>query len=41
MTYRLAYRSVEQLLGAARTVLAATLGRARLALEALEGPGTQ
>jgi ArsR family transcriptional regulator len=40
VTYRLADTSVEQLLAAARTVLASTLGRARLALEELEGPGS-
>jgi len=39
VTYRLADRSVAQFLIAARNVLAATLGRARLALEELEGPG--
>ena len=39
VTYRLADASVEQVLAAARTVLAATLGKARLALEELEGPG--
>ena len=38
VTYHLADRSIEQFLGAARNVLAATLGRARLALEELEGP---
>ena len=37
VTYRLTDRSVEQFLLAARTVLAATLGRARTALEELEG----
>jgi len=40
VTYRLADRSVEQFLAAARTVLAATLGRARQALEELEESGT-
>ncbi len=39
VTYRLADRSVEQFLGSARAVLAATLGRARLTLEELEGSG--
>ena len=34
--YRLAFRSVEQFLVAARTLLAATLGRARLALGEIE-----
>jgi len=41
VTYRLADCSVDQFLAAARTVLAATLGRARLALEELEGPEPQ
>ena len=41
VTYHLADRSMEQFLGAARSVLAATLGRARLALEELEGPNAQ
>lgn len=36
VTYRLADRTVEQFLAAARAVLAATLGRARQALEELE-----
>ncbi len=40
VTYRLTDRSVEQFLAAARTVLAATLGRARLALEELEVSGS-
>jgi ArsR family transcriptional regulator len=40
VTYRLADRSVEQFLTAARIVLAVTLGRARSALEELEGTGT-
>ena len=40
VTYRLTDRSVEQFLMAARSVLAATLGRARVALEELEGPGS-
>jgi ArsR family transcriptional regulator len=41
VTYRLADQSVEQFLTAARSVLAATLGRARMALEELEGTGTR
>jgi ArsR family transcriptional regulator len=40
VTYRLADPSVAQFLSAARNVLAVTLGRARTALEELEGPGT-
>ncbi len=40
VTYQLADASVEQFLAAARTVLASTLGKARLALEELEGPGS-
>ena len=40
VTYRLADQSVEQFLAAARNVLAKTLGRARLALEELEGTET-
>jgi ArsR family transcriptional regulator len=40
VTYRLADESVAQFLSAARSVLAVTLGRARLALEELEGTGT-
>jgi len=39
VTYRLTDASVEQFLDAARTVLASTLGKARLALEELEGTG--
>jgi len=41
VTYRLTDPSVEQFLAAARSVLAATLGRARLALEELEGSSTR
>ncbi len=40
VTYRLADASVEQFLAAARTVLASTLGKARTALEELEGTGS-
>jgi ArsR family transcriptional regulator len=40
VTYRLVDDSVVQFLAAARTVLTTTLGRARLALEELEGSGT-
>jgi ArsR family transcriptional regulator len=40
VTYRLADHSVEVFLTAARSVLAVTLGRARLALEELEETGT-
>ena len=39
VNYRLTDASVEQFLAAARTVLASTLGKARLALEELEGTG--
>ena len=39
--YRLADASVGQFLAAARNVLASTLGKARLALEKLEGPGSR
>jgi ArsR family transcriptional regulator len=38
VTYRLADASIEPFLGSARTVLAATLGRARQALEELGAP---
>jgi ArsR family transcriptional regulator len=41
VTYRLADASVGQLLAAARNVLTSTLGKTRLALEELEGPGSR
>ena len=39
VTYRLTDASVEEFLAIARTVLASTLGKARIALEELEGTG--
>jgi ArsR family transcriptional regulator len=41
VTYRLADASVGQFLAGARNVLASTLGKARLALEDLEGPDSR
>ena len=41
VTYRLADASVEEFFAAARNLLASTLGKARLTLEELEGPGSR